>query len=81
MFASNGQINRYFGVTGTERFGSDPGPDAQILPVAQTFVSGDHAYLTGWANNPLGFNNQDFASARVIVPLFRGGFDAAAPAP
>lgn len=82
MFASNGQINRFFGVNGTERFGADPGPDAQILPVARMFVSGDHAYVTGWANSPMGAaNNREFASARVIVPLFRGGFDVASPAP
>lgn len=82
QFASNGQINRFFGVNGTERLGADPGPDAQILPVARMFVSGDYAYLTGWANSPMGAaNNQEFASARVIVPLFRGGFDVASPAP
>lgn len=81
LFTSNGQINRFFGVNGTERFGSRSGPDAQILPVAQMFVSGDYAYVAGWAHNPMGTNNEDFASARVIVPLFRSGFEEAAPAP
>ncbi|MEO5624150.1 MAG: hypothetical protein ABIQ78_12105 [Dokdonella sp.] len=81
MFASNGQINRFFGVNGTERFGSEFGPDAQNLPVAQMFVSGDYAYVTGWAHNPVGTSNTDFASARVVVPLFRSGFEAAEPAP
>ena len=81
MFASNGQINRFFGVDGTEIFGTEFGPDAQILPVAQMFVSGDYAYLTGWAHNPIGTGNEDFASARVVVPLFRSGFETADPAP
>jgi len=81
MFASNGQINRFFGVDGTELFGTEFGPDAQILPVAQMFVSGDYAYLTGWAHNPIGTGNEDFASARVVVPLFRSGFETADPAP
>lgn len=82
QFASNGQINRFFGVNGTERLGADPGPDAQILTVGQMFVSGDYAYLTGSANSPMGAaNNREFASARVIVPLFKGGFDVASPGP
>jgi len=81
MFAPNGQINRFFGANGTERFGSEFGPDAQNLQASSMVVSGDYVYVTGWANNPIGSNNQDFATARVIVPLFRGGFEAAAPAP
>jgi len=81
MFAPNGQINRFFGANGTERFGSEFGPDAQNLQASSMVVSGDYVYVTGWANNPIGSNNQDFATARVIVPLFRSGFEAAAPAP
>ena len=82
MFAVNGQINRFFGVNGTERFGADPGPDAQILPISKMFTAGDHAYVGGWANSPMGSaNNREFATARVIVPLFRGGFDVATPGP
>ncbi len=82
QLSASGQVNRHFGVNGTERIGSDPGPDAQILPVAQMIVSGDYAYLAGWANSPLGVsNNREFATARLIVPLFKGGFEVAAPAP
>ncbi|HEX6832692.1 MAG TPA: hypothetical protein VF132_04080, partial [Rudaea sp.] len=81
MFDSNGKINHYFGIDGTERFGTDTGPDAQILPIARMIVSGDYAYVAGWAHNPVGTDNADFASARLIVPLFRSGFEAAAPAP
>jgi len=81
MFTSTGQVNRYFGEDGTEHFGSADGPDSQILEIANMVVSGDYAYLVGRAHNPVGSDNDDFASARVAVPLFRGGFEDVAPGP
>ena len=81
QFESNGQINRLFGVDGTELIGRYPGPEAQVLYASQMAVSGDYAYLVGSADLPSATNVQAFASTRVIVPLFRSGFDGGAPAP
>jgi len=81
MFTNAGQVNPYFGQQGTEYFGSADGPDSQILAIANMVVSGDYAYVVGYAHNPVGTDNSDFASARVVVPLFRGGFEGVIPGP
>jgi uncharacterized delta-60 repeat protein len=81
MFMPNGQVNPYFGASGTEHFGSFTGPDSQNFAIERMLVSGDYVYLIGKANNPVGSNNQDFGSARVVVSLFRSGFEEVVPAP
>ncbi len=80
QFAPNGQINRFFGIDGTEHLGRQAGPLAQILKADRMVVSGDYAYVVGHTTSPTSNSNLEFASTRVIVPLFRGGFEAASPA-
>ncbi len=75
----DGSVNRFFGIDGSERFGSEAGPPSQVLSALHMQVAGDHVYLAGMATSPTG-SSLDFATARLIVPLFKGGFDVADPA-
>lgn len=81
LFTSAGQVIPYFGESGTEYFGTADGPDSQILEIASMVVSGDYVYVVGRAHNPAGTDNNDFASARVLVPLFRSGFETVVTGP
>lgn len=81
MFTPTGHINPYFGAAGTEHLGDLAGPAAQVLTLTKMFVSGDYAYVVGSAQDPFATGTVDFASSRLIVPLFRSGFESPDVAP
>jgi uncharacterized delta-60 repeat protein len=74
-FDDTGQLDPWFGIGGIHLLGGVSPTADDVLVNGRLLQFGDYLYLPGEAINP-DTANADFAVARLILPLFAGGFES-----
>lgn len=81
MLQPDGTLDPYFATAGRYVQGNSLTAESDALKATRVYLKGDYLYFTGNsvnASNPAPGDtaNHDFAALRLILPLFRNGFDA-----
>jgi len=74
MLTPGGQLDPRFGDGGLFRQAAAGAPTSAVVDTQNVMLDGDHLYMVGGNRNTTS-DRSDFAATRVVLPLFRDGFD------
>lgn len=74
MLTPDGQLDPRFGDGGLFRQAAAGAPTSAVVATQSVMLDGDYLYMVG-SNRDTAGDDFDFAATRVVLPLFRDGFD------